>query len=265
MNRKIQVLAACLLLFSGRALAQGDDSWKLYDDSHLPRIDITIDPVLLQWIMDHRQSDSEHVAVFRFRNSWIDETVDSIGFRLRGNTSRDSQKKSFKVSFNTFFSGREFHGVDKLNLNGEHNDPSIIRSKLCFDLYGDLGMRASRANHVELYINGAYRGLYISVEHVDDEFLQKNFSDDSGNLWKCLYPADLVYLGSSPELYRLVNSDGRPAYELKTNEELSDFSNLARFIDVLNNTPLAGLPDSLEQILDVPSALKYFCVQPHDG
>ena len=112
----------------------------------------------------------------------INETVDSIGFRLRGNTSREAAKKSFKVSFNTFVSGREFYGVDKLNLNGEHNDPSIIRSKLCFDHYKTIGMTATRANHVEVYINGQYYGLYISVEHIDDEFLNKNFGDDTGNL-----------------------------------------------------------------------------------
>ena len=110
--------------------AQADDSWKIFDDSNVARVDITINPATLQWIYNNVQSDSEHVASFRFRNNWIDETVDSIGFRLRGNTSRNSAKKSFKISFNTFKPGRDFYNVEKLNLNGEHNDPSIIRSKL---------------------------------------------------------------------------------------------------------------------------------------
>ena len=156
----------------------------------------------LTWLYQNVQSDSEFVASFHFQNAYINETVENIGFRLRGNTSREAAKKSFKVSFNTFVSGREFYGVDKLNLNGEHNDPSIIRSKLCFDHYQTIGMKASRANHVEVYINGQYYGLYISVEHIDDEFLNKNFGDDTGNLWKCLYPADLNYLGSDPNLYK---------------------------------------------------------------
>ncbi len=56
------------------------------------------------------------MQLFHFQNAYINETVDSIGFRLRGNTSRDSAKKSFKVSFNTFIQGREFYAVDKLNL-----------------------------------------------------------------------------------------------------------------------------------------------------
>ena len=128
------------------AFAQSnDESWKLYSDNSVARIDISVDPASLEWMYNNVESDSEHFASMHFKNNLIDESVDSIGFRLRGNTSRVSQKKSFKVSFNTFISGREFYGVDKLNLNGEHNDPSIIRSKLCFDLFNDFGMTASRA------------------------------------------------------------------------------------------------------------------------
>ena len=248
------------LLISIYINAQQDDSWKLYDDSQVARVDITIDPTAIEWLYQNVQSDSEFVASFHFQNAYINESVDSIGFRLRGNTSRNAAKKSFKVSFNTFFSGREFYGVDKLNLNGEHNDPSIIRSKLCFDHYQKIGMKASRANHSEVYINGQYYGLYISVEHIDDEFLNKNFADDTGNLWKCLYPADLNYLGSDPNIYKNLNSNGRPAYELKTNESEADFSKLVRLISVLNNTAIASLPDSIESVIAVPEVLKYFAI-----
>ena len=85
------------------------------------------------------------------------------------------QKKSFKVDFNHFISGRDFHGVEKLNLNGEHNDVSIMRAKLSWDLYQSMGMVSSRAAHAKLYINGDYYGLYISVEHIDDSFYQRTF------------------------------------------------------------------------------------------
>lgn len=251
-----------LLIFSLPYLsAQQDDSWKIYDDTDVARIDITISPSTLQWIYDNPHSDSEHYAQFHFFNQWINESADSIGFRLRGNTSRDSKKKSFKISFNSFIKGRKFYGVEKLNLNGEHNDPSIIRSKLCFDLYRDIGVTASRAHHVRVYINGAYYGLYISVEHIDEEFLKKNFADDNGNLWKCLYPADLEYLGTDPALYKTVmHSDVEPAYEFKTNEELGDYSRFAKLVDVINNTSAAAFADSAEKYLDVRRVLQYFAM-----
>jgi hypothetical protein len=248
------------LLLSITVYTQQDESWKLYDDSQVARVDVTIDPTAIEWLYQNVQGDSEFVASFTFQNALINETVENIGFRLRGNTSRNSQKKSFKISFNTFVPGREFYGVDKLNLNGEHNDPSIMRSKLCFDHFKTIGVKASRASHVEVYINGQYYGLYISVEHIDDEFLKKNFTDDTGNLWKCLYPADLNYLGSDPNLYKNLSSGGRPVYELMTNESASDYSKLAKFISILNNTPTGSLADSLESIIEVPEVLQYFAM-----
>ena len=80
-------------------------------------------------------------------------------------------------------SGRDFYGVEKLNLNGEHNDPSIVRSKICWDLYQKFGIVSSRAAHAEVYINNEYYGLYISVEHIDDTFLDRNYLNGDGNLW----------------------------------------------------------------------------------
>ncbi|MFZ4622192.1 MAG: CotH kinase family protein [Bacteroidota bacterium] len=253
-------IAVLLLLFASSLRAQTNDSQRLYNDSVLVRIDITIDQTKLQWIYNNVKSDSEHVASVRFRNGTIDETVDSIGFRLRGNTSRDAKKKSFKISFNSFVKGRQFHGIEKLNLNGEHNDPSVIRSKLVADLYVDIGMPASRANHARMYINGKYYGLYVSVEHIDEEFLKKRYTDDSGNLWKCLYPADLKYLGSDPNLYKNLKNGTVPTYELSTNETAGDFSALAKLIDVINNTQTASLTDSLEQYLHVERFLQYLAV-----
>ncbi len=85
-------------------------------------------------------------------------------------------------------------------------------------MYRDLGMVTSRSTHVAVYINDEFYGLYISVEHIDDEFLEKNFSDDSGNLWKCIWPADLTYRGGDPEDYHPYYDDERP-YTLKTNKD----------------------------------------------
>ena len=233
------------------------ESYKLYDDSEVAVIKIEVASEDLEWIYDNVQSDSLHPATVHFKNALIDETIEQVGFRIRGNTSRVSQKKSFKLSFNTFVPGREFYDVDKMNLNGEHNDPSIIRSKLAWDHYEKIGMIAPKAAHCAVYINNIYYGLYISVEHIDDEFLRTYFDDDSGNLWKCLWPADLTYRGQgTPEDYHPYSGDTRP-YELKTNESVYDYSELAHLIKVINQTPLSDFPDSIEKVLLVPEVLKY--------
>ncbi len=241
-----------IIAFTGFLLS--DESWKVYDDSELAVIHITVDPEDLEWMYDNVESDSIHPATIQFQNAYLDETIDSIGFRLRGNTSRNAAKKSFKIDFNHFISGRDFYDVEKLNLNGEHNDPSIIRSKLCWDFYQNIGMASSRASHAVLYINEEYFGLYISIEHIDDRFLSKNFENDNGNLWKCIWPADLTYRGNDPEDYHPYYSETRP-YDLKTNEDQYDYSKLARLIRIIHNTP-----DSLGMVLNIKTTLQYFAM-----
>jgi hypothetical protein len=253
---RICILTA-LIGINSFAQSKSDESWKVFDDSTVARVDITVNEAAIAYMYKNIQSDSLHFCTVRFHNQWIDETLDSVGITLRGNTSRNSQKKSFKLSFNTFIPGRDFYNLDKMNLNGEHNDPSIIRSKLCWDLFNDVGIIHSRAAHTEVYINEKYYGLYINVEHVDDKFLKKNFSDAKGNLWKCLYPADLVYLGEDQNLYKKI-SGGIKTYDLKTNETADDYSELAHLISIINKTSLLLLPDSLEKIIDISSVIKLF-------
>ena len=229
----------------------------VFDDSTVPRIDIEIEEVLLGFILnpDNEESNTEYPAIFYFTRDGIVDTVENVGFRLRGNTSRSSGKKSFKVSFNANEKGKRYKGLEKLNLNGEHNDPSIMRSKICWDLYSKVGIPTSRSNHVELYINGEYKGLYLNVEHIDERFLKKRFKGNDGNLYKCLWPADLLYLGDDQELYKSFMF-GRRAYDLKTNQETDDYSNLVHFIDVLNNYVGDDFKCELEQIFDVENYLK---------
>ena len=237
-------------------LLAANDLDLLYDDSQVAIIEIQMDPEGLIWMYDNVQSDSMHLSTVHFANAYIDETIENVGFRLRGNTSRNAQKKSFKLSFNTFEPGRKFYDVEKLNLNGEHNDPSIIRSKIAWDLYQENGMATTRAAHCAVYINDVYYGLYISIEHIDDEFLKNHFEDDSGNLWKCLWPADLTYRGPNASDYHPYQDETRP-YELKTNKDLYDYSELARLITTIHEAPQLLFPDSLEQVLVVPDVLKY--------
>ena len=129
------------------------------------------------------------------------------------------------------------------------------RAKVCWDLARDIGIPAARSNHVNFYINGNYRGVYVNVEHIDEEFVKKRYGNNGGNLYKCLWPADLDYRGSDPNSYKFIQGNRR-AYALKTNTDEDDYSDLAEFIDVLNNTPLNDLPCELEKVFHVDNYLK---------
>jgi spore coat protein CotH len=91
---------------------QSGSKW-IFDDSVLPEVRVSINESYLDEILDPDNKDSDHefLASFSFTKNEETEVVDSVGFRLRGNTSRASKKKSFKVSFDTFIDGREYRGA----------------------------------------------------------------------------------------------------------------------------------------------------------
>ena len=261
MKRILSFLLTSILL-AGYVSAQPGfpENGQLFADTVVPRIDISINPDTLDWIYDNPASDREFHAGFVFDNGTVRDTIDPVGFRLRGNTSRWSKKKSFKVSFNTFTPGGKYYGVEKLNLNGEHNDPSVMRSKVMWDILRKWDIPAPRANHVRVYINGNYYGLYINVEHIDEEFALSRFGNKDGNLFKCLYPADLAYRGPDPDNYKIWNGS-RWVYELTTNEEENDFSDLAALIGVLENSPDGSLACDLDALFNTYDYLKVMAAQ----
>jgi spore coat protein H len=265
MKQLLTVLSFSILC-STALLSQSGSKW-LFDDSTLPEVRITIDSNYLDEILDdeNQQSDHEFHAMFSITKNGVTETVDSVGFRLRGNTSRASEKKSFKVSFDTFIDGREYRGLDKMNLNGEHNDPTIMRAKLSWDIFEKMGVKAPRSNHVSLFINDVFYGLYLNVEHIDNEFLKKEFDGDSGNLYKCLYPADLSYRGPNSDDYSGYEEYGRRPYDLKTNETENDYSGLASFIEFLNNSSDQVFEEQIHDYLDVDATLRWMAIDVLTG
>jgi hypothetical protein len=255
--RKLSTLLFTLTVMFVSAQLDHPEDGLLFLQDEVARVDVLLPEDSFNLMYDDIPYGSTHEfeATFIYTTSFSVDTIFPVGFRLRGNTSLFSAKKSFKVSFNTFESGSQFQGVEKLNLNGEHNDVSVMRAKLCWEMYRDIGVPASRTSHVEVYVNGEYMGIYLNVEHIDEEFIKKRYTDKVGNLYKCLWPATLEYLGPEPDAYKLT-SNGRRVYELKTNLERDDYSRFARFMEVLHNTSDEEFACSIERVFNVDDYLK---------
>ncbi|HUM48034.1 MAG TPA: CotH kinase family protein, partial [Chitinophagales bacterium] len=240
----------------------------LFDESKVNSIYITIDEDSLLQLYTDVTSNHEYNVVFIYDDGTQRDTVENTGFRLRGNSSRYSAKKSFKVSFNTYDSGRKYEGHEKLNLNGSHNDPSMIREKLYYDAWNKFGMPARRSSFVRLYVNEYYYGLYTNIEEMDEIWCKDRFGDNSGNLYKCTYPTDLTYEGAYQEDYKSIESSsvtGGRAYDLQNNESGDDYTDLVNFITILNQTPINELSCALEKVFDADGFLKAYAMDVASG
>ena len=243
------LLAFVFSFFIFNIQAQQPDYGLAFLQDEVASISITIDPDSLAAMYTNLGNSHEYPGAIVYSFSTGFSAYSGVGIRFRGNTSLNAQKKSFKINIDKFVD-QNFYGLSELNLIGNQNDPSLLRAKLCWDFFSEAGLPACRTSHIRVYVNGAYMGVYLHVEQIDNRFADVRFDDGTGNLWKCLYGSDLNYQGSNPTLYT------DDAYDLVENEFQNNYSELAQFINVLHNTPLALLPCELEKVFNVHDYLK---------
>jgi spore coat protein CotH len=236
----------------------------VFDDNALPQITLTFS--VSEWndllaYFDENSMNEEYVrAKFTFNKAGEAETVDTVGVRLRGNTSRrrpegsegqlhqssgaDWHHAHFSVDFNKYDDAQRFHKLKKLDLKWFKDDPAYVREPLCYDLMLRCGIASEPLSaycrltiKVQGDVQAAYFGVYDMIEHLDKRFLKDRsglFGDADGYLWKASYGATLKDPDASAGVEEICLDDSqskRYIYSLKTNEdniaaakeELSDF------------------------------------------
>ncbi len=114
----------------------------------------------------------------------------NVGFRAKGNTSlsmvasSDSDRYSFKISFDEYVDGQNCDGLSKLVLNNNYSDATMMKEAICYDMFAFLGADASLYNHAKVSINGEYYGVYLALEPVEESFAMRNYGTNYGELYK---------------------------------------------------------------------------------
>ncbi len=211
MNKSWMLLTACLLIIcngDSEALAQELRSYYIVCDS-----------ADFAYIVNHPEDRFYIDCSFEFDGViWDDARI-----RLRGESSLEYPKKSFKVNFDA---DNRYYGRDKVNLISEWIDPTFSHEYLSYDLYQQAGLFASSTWFVKMYVNGDYMGLFLDVEQIDEHYLSMGSLPDDASIYKADDYGCVLSLNESVE----------EIWEKKTNET-SGFYDLCGLIEWLDTTP----------------------------
>jgi hypothetical protein len=75
MKNLFSLISICLSLTINTFFSQNDNSWKVYDDSEVAIIKITMDENDLDFMYDNPESDSTHLASVHFKNSQMKKST----------------------------------------------------------------------------------------------------------------------------------------------------------------------------------------------
>jgi hypothetical protein len=236
----------------------------MFDQTKVNRIFITMPTDSLQ-AMYNTLNSVYYMCSFVYTNGIDSNRVDSVGIRFRGNTSLASGKKSIKLAIDKYAEDKEFKGLRKLNLIGNHNDPTYVREKLFYHCWEKAGFAPRRISFVEVYINNINYGICSNVEEVDKQWLQRVYNNDSGNLYKCSWGADLKFQGNNPSTYKSFMTGGSRTYDLQTNESNDTYIDLTEFIKTVNGPNDSHYLTYLDTIFDYKNYLKALALDVYTG
>ena len=238
-----------------------DEAAYLYDQSQLRTYELRLTQADLD-TLDANPAAEEYVPgtlVFEGRE------YPSVGIRYKGSAGafigcvgggsienptgpKTCRKLSMKVAFDFTDPEGRFYGVRKLQFHSMRNDQSLMRERLGYALFREMGVAAPRAVHARLLINGRLEGLFALVEQIDGRFTRSRFTDGGeGNLYKEIWPMH----------------DAAQAYlnALETNEDqLPSVARMQSFAAELDAAEGAGLVPLIDEYLGREAILNYLAV-----
>ncbi|OKL35872.1 CotH kinase family protein [Domibacillus mangrovi] len=184
----------------------------------------------------------------------------NINIAYRGSYTRKFRKRSFWIEF---VNPNRCSGARIIHLNAEYRDPSLIRNKLSFDFFQDLGILSPNSQHINLIRNGSFKGVYLQLESVDDLFLKKR-GLPSGAIYYAVNNNANFSLARDGKRKKSLLSGYRRVLGSKSDDDL-----LHELIYKINTTSLFDLPNKIPRYLNIEAFLRWLvgavCTMNNDG
>lgn len=224
------------------------------DSSEMPSMNLNILPPHLKQLKEHVWNEKPVNAKLKWQGQ-----IHDVGIAYRGSYTRDLPKKSYLLRFKA---GNL--GVQEAHLNAEFLDPSMIRNKLSFELFNQLGVLVPEANYVQLFINRKYEGVYLQLESVDQYFLKKRGLPRGAIFYAINNNANFSLLGEDREVKSTLDA----GYKRKVGTNEQD-DHLRELIYKINSVPRSDFRDEIVRYVDVGKYIQWLvgviCTQNYDG
>ncbi len=239
---------------AGQDAGSEEPEWlPFFDDATFPTLEITVSPEGVTSL------ENEPFVFVHGSLKYGELELNDVGVRIKGRASLQelAAKPSFKIKVNEFVPGTRFLGLKRLTLNNMVQDPSKLRECLGYKVFRALGVPAPLCNHVRVYLNGEYKGLYANVQSIDDVFVKGLFDPAPGNLFDITndeYHVDVQRESEPPaQETRFVLETNKPPAGTDIPAEL--IADLTALIDAASLSSDESFLATIEQHVDLDEVL----------
>ena len=241
-----------ILAWAGPARAQ--TAADLFDPSVLQEIRLNVNSRDVASLKAHSDLNTHYAADLQWRTT----KVHNVAIRSRGSGSRNPIKPGLLVQFDRYTTGQKFLGLSAIVLRNGWQDPSLIRNKLAFTMFEQMGLSAPRESFCRLFINNEYMGVYTITEQVDGDFATRVTGETDGTLFEY----HNMFVWNAEDLGAIAAY--KPILEARTHVLDSDtilYTPIQQLFREVNGPDDAVWLDRVQQYLDLNEFVRHVAVE----
>ena len=222
---------------SSTSIEQPDYITTIFNDDSVIEINIEMDEDSWQEMLDNAASEEYTAANITVNGT----TYNNVAIRPKGNSSLSqlvtddsTERYSFKIKLDKYVDGQTLDGLSKLVLNNNMSDTTSMKEYLSYKLLDSLGIPTPACSYAHITVNGEEWGLYLAVEPIEEEFIERNYGFINGNLYKP--ESDNVAMGDKDNNENKIMDNNNFSPSENTTSENNNKTTIDNSIDMQNQS-----------------------------
>ena len=222
---------------SSTSIEQPDYITTIFNDDSVIEINIEMDEDSWQEMLDNAASEESTAANITVNGT----TYNNVAIRPKGNSSLSqlvtddsTERYSFKIKLDKYVDGQTLDGLSKLVLNNNMSDTTSMKEYLSYKLLDSLGIPTPACSYAHITVNGEEWGLYLAVEPIEEEFIERNYGSIDGNLYKP--ESDNVAMGDKDNNENKIMDNNNFSPSENTTSENNNKTTIDNSIDMQNQS-----------------------------
>ncbi|WP_195955693.1 CotH kinase family protein [Clostridium saudiense] len=222
---------------SSTSIEQPDYITTIFNDDSVIEINIEMDEDSWQEMLDNAAFEEYTAANITVNGT----TYNNVAIRPKGNSSLSqlvtddsTERYSFKIKLDKYVDGQTLDGLSKLVLNNNMSDTTSMKEYLSYKLLDSLGIPTPACSYAHITVNGEEWGLYLAVEPIEEEFIERNYGSIDGNLYKP--ESDNVAMGDKDNNENKIMDNNNFSPSENTTSENNNKTTIDNSIDMQNQS-----------------------------
>jgi spore coat protein CotH len=230
----------------------------VFDETAVHTVDLEVDADTLKQMLQTYVDSGE--------KEWITGTVtidgqtfENVGIKLKGNSSlrqvsvdTPAAELPLRIRLDKYVDGQNIDGYSDFTVRSNSSETSMNEA-VALNLLGDAGLATENAVATRFSVNGGTAVLRLTMQNLDDTWVEQNFPDAGAD--SVLYKSD----ADGSWAWQGADADYSSSFSVESGDD--NYTPLIELLDLLNNGTAEEIAAKLPNMLDIDSFATYLAFE----